>query len=49
MESLLEMSHQFEEKGCVCYPYLQKGGFHSEASWEKMVPVFLKWMYPHLF
>lgn len=49
MESLLHISHQFEEKGCTCYPYLQNGGNHSEASWEKMVPVFLKWMYPHLF
>lgn len=49
MASLLHISHAFEEKGCHCYPYLQIDGNHSEASWEKMVPIFLKWMYPHLF
>lgn len=49
MASLLEMSHRFEAKGSHCYPYIQIGGSHSEASWEKLIPIFLEWMYPDLY
>lgn len=49
MASLLTISNAFEKKGSHCHPYLQIGGNHSEASWEKMVPLFLEWMYPQLF
>ena len=47
--SLLEVSHMFEEKGYRTWPYLQIGGTHSEASWEKLIPLFIGWMYPDLF
>ncbi|MBQ9825181.1 MAG: alpha/beta hydrolase [Solobacterium sp.] len=49
MSSLLEISHAFEAKGSHCYPYIQIDGNHSEASWEKLIPLFLEWMYPDLY
>lgn len=49
MASLLQISNSFEKKGSHCHPYLQPEGNHSEASWEKMVPLFLEWMFPQLF
>ncbi len=47
--SLLDISHTFESRGASTYPYLQKDGNHSEASWEQLIPIFLEWMYPDLY
>ena len=47
--SLLELSHLYEQKGCHTYPYLVVDGIHSESSWEKIVPVFLEYLWPELY
>lgn len=49
MNTLLEMNHLFTNKRCETYPHLVVDGTHSESSWETIVPVFLEFLYPHLF
>ena len=48
MDMMLQMNRMFTEKGCTAFPHLVVGGTHSEASWETIVPVFLKFLYPDL-
>ena len=49
VDTMLGFSHLFGEKGCNTYPNLVVNGTHSEASWETIVPVFLRYLYPELF
>lgn len=49
MERMLEINHAFQEKNCSTYPWTIPGGTHSEASWEKMVPRFLEYLYPECY
>jgi predicted alpha/beta superfamily hydrolase len=49
MDMMLTLNHMFNEKGCSTYPHLTPGGHHSEADWEKIVPVFLPYLYPDLY
>ena len=48
-EMMLETNHLFEQKGCRTYPHLNMNGTHSEASWEKIVPLMLEYLYPQLY
>lgn len=49
MDCLLKINHLFEEKGCHTYPHLVMKGTHSEASWEKITPLFLHYLFPELY
>jgi predicted alpha/beta superfamily hydrolase len=49
MDMMLNLSHALNEKGCSTYPHLVPGGHHTEADWEKVVPVFLPYLYPDLY
>lgn len=49
MDMMLHMNHLYTEKGCHTYPHLTPGGHHCEADWERIVPVFIPYLYPHLF
>ena len=49
LDDMLEISHLYDEKGCSVYPRVIVDGEHSEATWEKALPVFLKYLYPELF
>ena len=49
MDQIQELCHLFEEKGCHTWPHLVKGGTHSEESWEKIIPLFLQFLYPELY
>ncbi|MBR2067442.1 MAG: alpha/beta hydrolase [Solobacterium sp.] len=49
LDGLLEMNHLFAEKRCETYPHLVVKGTHSESSWESIVPLFLSYLYPHLY
>ncbi|MBR2812638.1 MAG: alpha/beta hydrolase [Solobacterium sp.] len=46
---LLEFAAMYEIEGCHTFPHLVKDGRHCEASWETIVPLFLKYLYPELF
>lgn len=49
MDMMLHINHMYNEKGCHTYPHLTPGGHHCEADWERIVPVFIPYLYPHLF
>lgn len=49
MDLMLHMNHLYTEKGCVTYPHLTPGGHHSESDWERIIPVFIPFLYPNLF
>lgn len=49
MNMMLTYSHLLNEKGCSTYPHLTPGGHHTEADWERIVPVFLPYLYPDLY
>ncbi len=49
MEMMLKMNHLYSEKGCSTFPHLTPGGHHCEADWERIVPVFLSYLYPNLY
>lgn len=49
MDIMLTINHAFSEKGCQTYPHLTPGGHHTEADWEKVLPVFLPWLFPEAF
>ena len=49
MDCLLKINHLFEEKGCRTYPHLVMKGTHSEASWEKITPLFFHYLFPELY
>ena len=46
---MLETSHLFTEKGCVTWPHINVGAGHNEASWEKIVPLMIEYLYPELY
>ena len=48
-DSMMSFNHLFTDKGAKTWPYLQVGGSHNEASWEKLLPLFVPWLYPDLF
>lgn len=48
MDMMLHMNHMFNEKGCHTYPHLTPGGHHCEADWERILPVFIPYLFPHL-
>ena len=48
MEVMLKMNRLYSERGCHTYPHLTPGGHHSEADWEKIVPVFIPYLFPDL-
>ena len=41
----LELSRQIEEKGALTRVVCQRGGSHNEASWEKLVPGFMDFLW----
>ena len=49
VDRMLEISHAFSEKGCKTFPNVVVDGYHSEATWETVVPLFLDYLYPELF
>ena len=49
MDMMLQINHLLNEKGCSTYPHLTPGGHHTEADWERIVPVFLQYLYPDLY
>lgn len=46
---MLTINHLYNDKGCNTYPHITPGGHHCEADWEKIVPVFIPYLYPDLF
>ena len=49
VDLMLEMNHAFSEQGCRTYPHIVVDGMHCEATWETIVPVFLKYLYPEIY
>ena len=49
MTYMLKMNRLYSEKGVLTYPHLTPGGHHTESDWEKVVPVFLSFLYPDVF
>jgi predicted alpha/beta superfamily hydrolase len=49
VDIMLSMNHMYTEKGCVTYPHLTPGGHHCEADWERVVPIFIPFLFPDLF
>lgn len=45
INTMLELSHECTKKGAETYPRLVVNGTHSEASWEKQVPIFLEYLF----
>ncbi len=46
---MLEINHAFQQKHCNTYPNVVVGGYHNEATWETVVPLFLEYLYPELY
>lgn len=49
MEMMLKMNHLYTEQGCHTYPHLTPGGYHTESDWERVVPIFIAYLYPDLY
>ena len=49
LDWMLKINREFQKKGCNTFPSTIVGGYHSEATWEKAVPVFLEYLYPELY
>ncbi len=49
IDQMLEINYEFQKKKCNTFPNKVVGGYHSEATWETMVPVFLEYLYPELY
>jgi predicted alpha/beta superfamily hydrolase len=49
MEMMLHINHTYNQQGCSTYPHLTPGGRHCEKDWERVVPVFLEYLYPNLY
>ncbi len=49
ISSLMNLSNAFTDKGCIVHNRLGLNMKHCEAAWEKLVPEFLKFLYPDLF
>lgn len=49
MEMMLKMNHLYNQAGCKTFPHLTPGGHHTESDWERVVPVFLEYLYPELY
>lgn len=45
MHALFDLNHEFQNKGINCFPNLIQHGEHNEATWEKTVPIFLKYFF----
>ena len=48
VEMMLNINHLYSEQGCLTYPHLTPGGHHTESDWEKVVPVFLNYLFPNI-
>lgn len=46
MEMMLKMNHLYALAGCQTYPHLTPGGHHTESDWERVVPVFIEYLFP---
>lgn len=40
----LALAHLMSQKGADVYPYLNLGGGHNEASWEREIPLFIEYL-----
>ncbi len=49
LDRMLKINREFQKKGCNTFPNTIVGGYHSEATWETVVPVFLEYLYPDLY
>lgn len=49
MEMMLKMNRLYSLQGCQTYPHLTPGGHHTESDWERVVPVFLQYLFPDAF
>jgi hypothetical protein len=49
LDRMLKINQEFQKKGCNTFPNTIVGGYHSEATWETVVPVFLEYLYPDLY
>lgn len=49
VDIMLTINHAWNMKGVKTYPHLTPGGHHSEADWERVLPVFLPYLYPKAF
>ena len=49
VDNMLMINHAFQEKSCNTFPNVVVGGYHSEATWETIVPLFLEYLYPDLY
>lgn len=46
VDIMLQLNHAWSMKGCHTYPHLTPGGHHTEADWERVVPVFCEYLFP---
>ncbi len=47
--SLMNVSNEFSDQGCLVHNRLGLNMKHTESAWEKLVPEFLKFLYPDLY
>ncbi len=45
VDNLLALSHACSEAGADVWPHLNVNGMHNEASWEKLIPLFIPWLF----
>ncbi|MBR3363950.1 MAG: hypothetical protein IKG53_03655, partial [Solobacterium sp.] len=49
IDLIQEFCHEYEKRGCHTWPHLVIDGWHAEASWETVIPLFLEFLYPNLY
>ncbi len=49
IDMMLNMNHLFTDARANTYPHLTPGGHHCEADWERVIPIFLHYLYPDLY
>lgn len=45
VDQMLQINHEFNNKGCQTYPQVVVNGLHDEATWESCVPTFLNYLF----
>ena len=45
MHILFDLNHELQNKGINCYPNLIQHGEHNEATWERVIPRFMKYFF----
>ncbi|MBQ9327461.1 MAG: alpha/beta hydrolase [Solobacterium sp.] len=48
LDRMLTINHAFQRHHVNTWPNVIVGGYHSEATWETVVPLFLDYLYPEL-